>query len=65
MRKLLVVLVMLLAVSCSKDEDCNCVKSVYNDDVKLTLIEEYDVECTDEITYRDYISDNLVIIKCY
>jgi len=74
MRKLVLVLVMLLAVSCSKDEDyeCECIESVYSvelnaydyEDFKLILIEKYKVDCTDEISYRDYISDNLIVIEC-
>ena len=75
MRKVLVVLTILLLFSCEKDDDvydCECVKSVYSvelnpydyDDFTLTLIEEYEVECSDEISYKDY-NNNLVVINCY
>jgi uncharacterized protein YcfL len=70
MRKLLLVLVVLLLASCSKD-DCNCIKETYTivydsvGDYSLELSKKEYIDCTDEISYRDYISDNLIVIKCY
>ena len=69
MRKLVLVLVMLLLASCSKDEECYCVKKTYDvvesgGGYGFELSKSETVECIDEVVYWDE-DNNFIIINCY
>ena len=69
MRKVLVVLVMLLLASCSKDEDCYCTEKTYEAVEKdgiysFELLKEGVIDCADEAAYWN--EDNeFVVVRCY
>jgi hypothetical protein len=71
MRKLGVLLVVaIILLSCTKDEDCNCVEKIYQtieQDSGVYAFEPYEtnvIECVDEDMYLNDNND-LVIIRCY
>jgi hypothetical protein len=69
MKKLLLVLVVLLAVSCSKDEDCYCIEKTYEaveteGVYSFELLKEGVIDCADE--FAGWNEDNkFIVVRCY